>query len=65
MIAFDDEVNGQDEELVAAVQQGAGSGALASGHLLLGSEGLLATFQDFVRRGVGSDPRAQPPRRSP
>ena len=65
MIAFDDEVNGQDEELVAAVQQGAGSGALASGRLLLGSEGLLAAFQEFVRRGVGADPRVHPPRRSP
>jgi len=67
MIAFDDEVNGQDEDLVAAVQQGVASEALTSGHLLLGSEGLLATFQDFVRRGLGADPRAQPqpPRRSP
>lgn len=65
MIAFDDEVNAQDEELVAAVQQGVGSGALGSGRLLLGSEGLLAAFQEFVRRGVGADPRVQPPRRSP
>jgi phenylpropionate dioxygenase-like ring-hydroxylating dioxygenase large terminal subunit len=52
MLAFDDQVGDEDVRLVEAVQRGAGSGALAHGRLLAGTEALIAAFQDLVRERV-------------
>jgi choline monooxygenase len=52
MIAFDDEVGAQDQDLVEWVQQGASSGALPAGHLLLDSERLVAAFQAAIREAL-------------
>ena len=45
---FDAEVGGEDEALVAAVQEGLGSRAFSHGRLLLDSEELIASFQRWL-----------------
>jgi phenylpropionate dioxygenase-like ring-hydroxylating dioxygenase large terminal subunit len=50
MIAFDDEVGAQDQDLVEWVQEGVSSGAVPAGHLLLDSEQLVAAFQARVHQ---------------
>jgi len=53
MVAFDDEVGAQDQELVEWVQAGVSSGAVAAGHLLLDSERLVAAFQRYLVESLG------------
>jgi phenylpropionate dioxygenase-like ring-hydroxylating dioxygenase large terminal subunit len=52
MIAFDNEVGQQDQDLVEWVQEGVSSRAIPAGHLLLDSERLVAAFQAAVREGL-------------
>ncbi len=52
MIAFDDEVGAQDQDLVEWVQEGVSSGALPAGRLLLDSEKLVAAFQAAVGQAL-------------
>lgn len=52
MRAFDDRVGAEDTGLVEAVQRGAGSGALAHGRLLSGTESLIGAFQQMVRERI-------------
>jgi phenylpropionate dioxygenase-like ring-hydroxylating dioxygenase large terminal subunit len=52
VFTFDDQVGVEDRDLVAAVQQGAGSGALPGGRLLAESEVLIAAFQGMVRERI-------------
>lgn len=54
MIAFDDEVGGQDQDLVEWVQQGVSSGVVPAGHLLLDSEKLVAAFQAALADGLSA-----------
>lgn len=49
LIAFDDQVGGEDTALVEGAQAGAGSGLVAEGRLLAHDEQLLAAFQAYVR----------------
>lgn len=51
--AFDDQVGREDTVLVESVQRGMSSGVLDHGRLLLGSEHLLAAFQDWVAERLG------------
>ena len=46
--AFDDRIGREDTALVESVHRGAACGLLEHGRLLLGSEPLLAAFQDWV-----------------
>jgi len=50
--AFDDQIGREDTALVESVHRGAASGLLEHGRLLLGSEPLLAAFQDWVAARV-------------
>ena len=52
VFTFDDQVGLEDRDLVRAVQQGAGSGALAGGRLLADSEVLIAAFQGMMRERI-------------
>jgi phenylpropionate dioxygenase-like ring-hydroxylating dioxygenase large terminal subunit len=45
---FDAEVGGEDEVLIAAVQEGLSSGVFPHGRLLLDSENLIASFQRWL-----------------
>jgi phenylpropionate dioxygenase-like ring-hydroxylating dioxygenase large terminal subunit len=54
MVAFDDEVGAQDQDLVEWVQAGVSSGAVEAGHLLLDSERLVAAFQRYVAESLES-----------
>jgi len=56
MLAFDDEVGAQDQDLVEWVQAGVSSGAVEAGHLLLDSERLVAAFQRYLAQSLGSCP---------
>ncbi len=53
--AFDDQVGREDTALVESVHRGMASGMLEHGRLLLGSEPLLAAFQDWVQDRLGSE----------
>jgi carnitine monooxygenase subunit len=52
--AFDDQVGREDSALVESVQRGMASGMLEQGRLLLGSEPLLAAFQDWLAGQLGA-----------
>jgi choline monooxygenase len=52
---FDDQVGREDTALVESVHRGMASGILEHGRLLLGSEPLLAAFQDWVQERLGSE----------
>jgi len=52
IMAFSARVALEDAALVASVQRGLGSGMLARGRLLLGSERLIARFQELVLRAL-------------
>ena len=49
---WDFQVGVEDVALVEGVQAGASSGALADGHLLEVTEGLIAAFEAYVRARV-------------
>ena len=53
--AWDFQVGAEDIALVEGVQAGAASGAIAEGHLLEVTEGLIAAFQAWVRARVEPD----------
>src|ERR687898_513687 len=53
LLELDDEVGREDTELVARVQRGVRSGALAEGRLLGESERLIAHFDRLVRDALG------------
>jgi phenylpropionate dioxygenase-like ring-hydroxylating dioxygenase large terminal subunit len=52
---FDDQVGREDTALVESVHRGMASGVLEHGRLLLGSEPLLAAFQEWVSGRLGSE----------
>jgi choline monooxygenase len=52
---FDDQVGREDKALVESVHRGMASGMLDHGRLLLGSEPLLAAFQDWVQNRLASE----------
>ena len=54
-LRFDHEVGGEDEVLIASVQEGRSSGAFARGRLLLDSERLIASFQRWLYEAVRYD----------
>jgi choline monooxygenase len=52
---FDAQVGREDAALVESVHRGMASGVLEHGRLLLGSEPLLAAFQEWIRERLGSE----------
>jgi choline monooxygenase len=52
---FDNQVGREDTALVESVHRGMASGMLEHGRLLLGSEPLLAAFQDWVQERLASE----------
>ena len=52
---FDDQVGREDTALVESVHRGMASGMLEHGRLLLGSEPLLAAFQEWVQERLASE----------
>jgi choline monooxygenase len=53
MLAFDEQVGREDTVLVERVQRGVRSGALEHGHLLAGSERLIAHFGRLLVDALG------------
>jgi phenylpropionate dioxygenase-like ring-hydroxylating dioxygenase large terminal subunit len=54
LVAFDDQVGGEDRRLVESVQRGVRSGVIEHGRLLPESERLVAAFQQRVGRALES-----------
>ncbi len=53
MLAFDDRVGAEDLALVESVQRGMASGLHEHGTLFVDSEGLIAHFNEYIRRALG------------
>jgi choline monooxygenase len=56
LLEFDGQVGREDTVLVERVQRGVRSGAVEHGHLLAGSERLVAHFQRRLAAQLGDEP---------
>ena len=52
LLAFDDQVGGEDRRLVESVQRGMSSSLIERGNVLPESERLLVHFQELVREAL-------------